>query len=209
MPRPPSSGQHVTNSYTVASANSTLNTFMGGKQKSWMSNTTPAQPSPRPPRPDRRPSQQLSPAILPNLLPSPAPSDEPSPSLSNPTDSPGFRTRLLMQTPHTRPPTTAASYAQQHFSPGPREQGEVISNTVGPNTIIEVDPSTTRHVASDHALPGAQSSLAMAPPRLPEASQAEQAWVSGSVPAPVDVDHALQSSHGSSEGPPSKKRRVE
>lgn len=209
MPRPPSSGQHVTHSYTVATANSTLNTFMGGKQKSWMSNTAPVQPSQRPPRPDRRPSQQLSPAIPPNLLPSPAPSDEPSPSLSNPTDSPGLRTRPLMQPQHTQPPSFNAPPAQQPFSPGPREQGDIVSDVVRPNTVTEVDSSNTTHAAPDQALPAAQSPPVMAAPRLLESSQVELATVMASVPVLIDPHHAAQSSHGFTEGPPAKKRRVE
>ncbi|ROV90595.1 hypothetical protein VSDG_07417 [Cytospora chrysosperma] len=86
----------------VVHANTTLNAFVGGKQKAWMLNASPVQPSRRPPPP--RPQQAQDPTSqLPttpaNVLPSPAPSEEPSPAVSNPRDSPNPRTLSVTTAP--------------------------------------------------------------------------------------------------------------
>lgn len=227
MPRPPSSGQYVTEPHNVATANSTLHAFMGGRQKSWMTDSALAQSSPRPPPPARRqpvdspqpptasvhpprqvrrPSQQLSPAIPPNLLPSPAPSDEPSPSLSNPTDSPALRSRLLTQTQQTS--CTNALTAQQPISPDSHEE---IVVAACPLPTAEAHSSAAMQAVADQRLPNAQASQAMAPPRLPEASCAGQASTVASVSQPVDLRGGAHPGPGpgSTEGPAPKRRRFE
>lgn len=208
MPRPQSSGHHVANTsvYDVATANNTLNTFMGGKQKSWMTNSAPVQPSPRPPRPQQpshqqqQQQQQLSPAVPPNLLPSPAPSDEPSPSLSNSKGSPAQCPRPLAQVqqfllPNTNTPAAAAQ--QPPISPDYRE-------------VLVSSHAANIQVTAEQEIPAVQPALTiMAPPHLPDISRTEQVLPLSSVSAPVDANHVVQPRNSPAEGPPAKKRCTE
>ncbi|KAJ0119269.1 hypothetical protein J7T55_013506 [Diaporthe amygdali] len=224
MPGPPAqtsgSGQHSAFSAQVVHANSTLNAFVGGKQKPWMANAAPVQPSPRPqphpPRPQTQQNQQQQPSVLPktpanvNVLPSPAPSDEPSPALSNPLDSPNPRTRPVTTT--TQRQTTGQPQAvQSSLSPGVPWHSRPASSTAATAGSGAVE----RAAALEHATTQAPSesvrfSPAMAPPDLPQPNQTDQvANSTNGSPMAESQRLAAQSPSAPGQERPNKRRRVE
>ncbi|KUI63295.1 Zinc finger MIZ domain-containing protein 1 [Cytospora mali] len=198
----------------VIHANTTLNAFVGGKQKAWMLNAPPVQPSPRPPRSQQAQQPTPQPPTTPaNLLPSPAPSDEPSPAVSNPRDSPNPRTLSVMtaaQRQNTGQVQTvqAASLADLHLrsgDPTPAVTEAVTGETGRPPTTANATAVTSPH--------GLQSPLVMAPPILPDAHQTGQVANASSRPGPVVIDLERTTSHSPSAPDasehPNKRRRIE
>ncbi|ROV94574.1 hypothetical protein VMCG_08183 [Cytospora schulzeri] len=201
----------------VVHANTTLNAFVGGKQKAWMLNAPPVQPSRRPPPPSR-PQQAQQPTSQPpttpaNVLPSPAPSDEPSPAVSNPRDSPNPRTLSVTATPQrqitgqvqTIQPATLADF---NLRPGDttRAVTEAVAGEPG-------RPPITKNATADAPIRSLQSPLAMAPPHPPHEYQTGPVADAprGSGPVMIDLEsptvHMPPTSDGG--GNPNKRRRVE
>ncbi|KAL1864886.1 hypothetical protein Daus18300_007453 [Diaporthe australafricana] len=223
MPGPPAqtsgSGQHGAYSAQVVHANSTLNAFVGGKQKAWMANAAPVQPSPRPrpqpSRPQAQQNQQHLPPVLPaspanvNVLPSPAPSDEPSPALSNPLDSPN---------PHTRPviinvqrqTTGQARASQSSLSPITPWQSRSANAAA-----VAAAQATERTAALEHAtteMPpeSARTSPAMGPPNFPQPNQTDQVANSANgFGSPIVDSRRPESPSAPGEERSSKRRRVD
>ncbi|KAH8747278.1 hypothetical protein F5883DRAFT_622544 [Diaporthe sp. PMI_573] len=227
MPGPPAQtsglGQHGAYSTQVVHANSTLNAFVGGKQKAWMANATRVQPSPRPQpqpsRPQTQQSQQHLPLVLPttpanvNVLPSPAPSDEPSPALSNPLDSPN---------PHTRPvPTTAQNQttgqpqtAQYSLSPQTAWHSRPAHSAAAAAAAVRTLEQTAalEHATTETPSEGVRTSPAMAPPNLPQPNDAGQVANGGNdfgSPVIMPGRAGARASSASGEGRASKRRRVD
>ncbi|KUI72609.1 Zinc finger MIZ domain-containing protein 1 [Cytospora mali] len=198
----------------VIHANTTLNAFVGGKQKAWMLNAPPVQPSPRPPRSQQAQQPTPQPPTTPaNLLPSPAPSDEPSPAVSNPRDSPNPRTLSVMtaaQRQNTGQVQTvqAASLADLHLRSGDTTPAvtEAVTGDSG-------RPPTTANATAVTSPYGLQSPLAMAPPILPDAHQTGHVANASSRPGPVVIDLERTASQAPSapdgSGHPNKRRRIE
>ncbi|KAK2615268.1 hypothetical protein N8I77_002034 [Diaporthe amygdali] len=217
----PGSGQHSAFSAQVVHANSTLNAFVGGKQKPWMANAAPVQPSPRPqphpPRPQTQQNQQQQqPSVLPktpanvNVLPSPAPSDEPSPALSNPLDSPNPRTRPVTTT--TQRQTTGQPQAvQSSLSPGIPWHSRPANSTAATAGAGAVERAAALEYATTQApSESVRFSPAMAPPGLPQPNQTDQvANSTNGSPMAESQRLAAQSPSAPGQERPNKRRRVE
>ncbi|KAG8169184.1 hypothetical protein KVR01_001933 [Diaporthe batatas] len=225
MPGPPAQtsglGQYGAFQAQVVHANSTLNAFVGGKQKPWMANATRVQPSPRPqPQPSRsqaQQSQQPLPPVLPttpanvNVLPSPAPSDEPSPALSNPLDSPNPRTYQIPTATQKQSTGQSIQYssspqtASNSRPPYPAAAIAAAAGTLGPTAASE---QATTETPSESVL----ASPGMAPPNPPQQNDGDQVENGGNdlgLPNVVPGRAEVQSSSASEDGRASKRRRVE
>ncbi|KAK7744570.1 hypothetical protein SLS53_003456 [Cytospora paraplurivora] len=198
----------------VVHANSTLNAFVGGKQKAWMLNAAPVQPSPRPPRAQlvQQPTPQLSKTPT-NILPSPAPSDEPSPAVSNSRDR---------DSPYSPASSVMPAAQRQDTGQAPAVQSSTIANpplhhegaALADAEVVAGEPArppTTENTTAGTPLQSLQSPLAMAPPTLPHAPQpgpvASTSGSSGLVA--IDLERAFQSAMATAAGEqPNKRRRL-
>ncbi|KAJ2900996.1 hypothetical protein MKZ38_002180 [Zalerion maritima] len=100
--RPP---QTVTTAREVAATNSTLNSFLGGRRKSWMETTRPIQPSPRPPRPQNPSSTVVSNQEQPPQHIAPPQASPPAASLPSKCSEPNNRP----DQPRHQKPSSASS----------------------------------------------------------------------------------------------------
>ncbi|ROV98814.1 hypothetical protein VPNG_08424 [Cytospora leucostoma] len=200
----------------VVHANTTLNAFVGGRQKAWMLNAAPVQPSPRPPpraQLAQQPTLQLSKTPT-NVLPSPAPSDEPSPAVSNPRDR---------DSPYSPASSVMPAGQRQDTGQAPAVQSSALANpplhhndaTPADAEVVAGEPArppTTENSTAGMPLQSLQSPLAMAPPTLPHAPQpgpvANASGSSGHVA--IELERAFQSAMATAAGEqPNKRRRIE
>ncbi|KAJ9141765.1 hypothetical protein NKR23_g7692 [Pleurostoma richardsiae] len=147
----------------VASSNSTVNAFMGGRQPAWMAGARPVRPTPRPDHPRQSIRPPLPPTSSATVLPSPAPSDEPSPAVSNPRDS-----------PHSRPDSLAEQPAQNMRQPDLSQQARPVTDVrFVHEPALSADPQpASSFVHSDDAGGVIASSSHISPPGALELSAA-------------------------------------
>ncbi|KAI0601491.1 hypothetical protein F4775DRAFT_589271 [Biscogniauxia sp. FL1348] len=99
------SGANSAPAWQVAATNSTLNTWFGGRQPSWLTNAKPVKPSPRPPAQIlRQPPQNTHPQPRPQHQPQPHTHPDPHATSSQSVASPSTST-----VPAPRPPSASAS----------------------------------------------------------------------------------------------------
>ncbi|KAI1416237.1 hypothetical protein F5Y13DRAFT_129213 [Hypoxylon sp. FL1857] len=134
----------------VAASNSTLNTWVGGRQPSWLANAKPVKPSPRPPQPSRQPITTVPTSpIVTTAQPSTVPISALETAATTTTAPP-----LRLHTTHQplRPPlqTVQTSTSAAHaVLPSPAPSDEPSPDIVEPQS---APPTTEAHFVLDTSL---------------------------------------------------------
>ncbi|KAI0842575.1 hypothetical protein F5Y06DRAFT_130242 [Hypoxylon sp. FL0890] len=124
----------------VAASNSTLNTWVGGRQPSWLANAKPVKPSPRPPQPSKQPIiteptrpivATTQPASVPISVPETTATTKPKapPLLPRPPYQPQ---RAPVQTIQTS--TSAAHTVLPSPAPSDEPSPEIVESQIAPTT---------------------------------------------------------------------------
>ncbi|KAI1142530.1 hypothetical protein F5Y05DRAFT_409680 [Hypoxylon sp. FL0543] len=124
----------------VAASNSTLHTWVGGRQPSWLANAKPVKPSPRPSQPSKRPiTTESTPPIVTTAQPASVPITAPGTTATTQTTAPPPQPRSPSQPQRPSLQTKQTSTSAAHLvlpSPAP-------SDEPSPKTIESQSASST------------------------------------------------------------------